>query len=105
MIAVTSFICVPRLGWPWASELVEALDGVREQALAEARAVRVDGLVRLVLAQLAAKLEGVARQIGQRQRDFAMLGARNGYAVGRGGGDRARETEPVLVVQRLEAQR
>src|SRR5262245_28603547 len=106
MIAVTSFMVAFRwLGLPCALELVDALDRVRQQALAEVRAVGVDRFVGLVLARLEAQVEVIGSGPAQRRGELLVLRAGDHHAVGGGRGDRAREAQAVLVVERLGAQR
>src|SRR5262245_46973697 len=102
MIAVTSFMCgFPWLGLPSASELVDALNRVRQQALAQAAVVRVDRLVGPVLANFEAHVQVVRHGIAEGRREFTMLGSSHSRHAGIGvrRSDRCREPETILVVE------
>src|SRR5713101_7914135 len=101
MIAVTSFMCkVPCLGcrYPRRSEFVERLDREGDQALAEVGAIRENGLVGSIRANLAAQLEVVGRKIANRHGEFLVLRRRSRPR-------REAEVETILVVECLGTQR
>src|SRR5262245_3565707 len=99
MIAVTSFMCeFPWLGLPCASELVDALNRVGHQGLAQVAVVRVDRLVGPVLADFEAHVQVVRHRIAEGRSDFTMLGAGHPRHAGIGvrRRDCCREPEAIL---------